>query len=700
LKKNRFRILLTIGFIALALWFLYPTYKDYNYNKDIQKLKDSQDSTAFFDKNGADILKTRENKIKLGLDLQGGMYVIMEVDVAKLVTDLAKKTDDVFKQALDESSEIAKSSDEDFIDVFAGRLQARGVSLKAYFGEIRDDESKINSDLKTEVDNAIDRAIQVVRNRIDQYGVSEPVIEKKGGSRLVVELPGVSNVDEVRKLLQGTALLEFKLVIDPQIQVKVMEKVNTYLAGGNIDSLEKADSLKTLAALNEKKDSLKLKTDTTRITSSKDTTKKDLTSTKKDTTKKNITSTKKDTTKKNITSTKKDTTKKNITSTKKDTSHKNDTGITSTDTSTTDTSKQMSPEEFKRKNPWFAIVAPQQYKDGTIAWLVRESDKPRVQRLLEKKEIQDLIPPDVSFNWANKPSFVDKGEKIYELYLLKKDAELTGGVIVNARSNIDPQSNTPIVTMEMNSEGSADWARITGANVNKRIAIVLDNVVYSAPVVKGKITGGSSQIEGISNVQESRLLEIVLKAGALPAPLKIIEERTVGPSLGEDSIRKGLYSSVIAIILVALFMMLYYHFGGAVADLALLFNMLFVLGVMASFHATMTLPGIAGVILTMGMSVDSNVLIYERIREELSSGKPMRTSIEIGYKKAFSAILDSHVTSILTGIILYQFGTGPIQGFALTLIIGLIANLFSAIVITRIVFDILTERGKTQINFG
>jgi len=257
-----------------------------------------------------------------------------------------------------------------------------------------------------------------------------------------------------------------------------------------------------------------------------------------------------------------------------------------------------------------------------------------------------------------------------------------------------------VVYMEMNSDGSADWARITGANINKQIAIVLDNVVYSAPVVRSKITGGSSQIEGMANIQEAKLLEIVLKAGALPAPLSIIEERTVGPSLGEDSIQKGLYSSIIALILVAIFMLVYYRFAGGVADIALAFNMVVIMGIMASFHATLTLPGIAGLILSIGMAVDSNVLIYERIREELAGGKPIKTAIEIGYKKAFSAILDGHVTSIITAIILYQFGTGPIQGFALTLLIGLIANLFTAIVMTRIVFDVMTDKGKSTINFG
>lgn len=680
MRKNRFRIILTVLFLALSIYFLYPTYKDYQFNQDIKKLSNAQDSAAFFEKYGTDVIKARENRIKLGLDLQGGMYVIMEVDIAKLLTDLAKKQDDVLKQALDAATEQTKNSDEDFVNVFEAKLMEKGASLKAYYGEIRDDEATIKSTLKTEVENSIDRAIQVVRNRIDQYGVSEPVIQKKGSSRLVVELPGVSNVQEVRKLLQGTALLEFKLLIDPQIAVKVMEKINTYLAGGNVDSLIKADSLSKIT----KKDTT-IKKDSTSITNVK----KDSTS---------VTN-KKDTTKKDIT--KKDTTKKD--QTKKDTSKKTDTnlsGLTDTNLMPNDTNQQLSEEEFKKKNPFFFLVRPQQFQDGSLVWLVRETDKPSVQKILERKEIQDLIPPDVSFAFSNRSTFVDNGEKIYQFYVLKKDPELTGGVIVNARSNIDPQNNTPVVYMEMNSDGAADWARITGANINKQIAIVLDNVVYSAPVVRNKITGGNSEIEGMANIQEAKLLEIVLKAGALPAPLQIIEERTVGPSLGEDSIQKGLYSSIIALILVALFMVVYYHFAGGVADLALIFNMVFVMGIMASFHATLTLPGMAGLILTIGMAVDSNVLIYERVREEMAGGKPLRTAIEIGYKKAFSAIMDSHVTSIITAIILYQFGTGPIQGFALTLIIGLVANLFTAIVITRIIFDIMTDKGKTQINFG
>jgi len=677
LRKNRFRIILTFLFLGLSIYFLYPTYKDYQFNKDIKNLANAQDSAAFFDKYATELLKAREDRIKLGLDLQGGMYVIMEVDIAKLLSDLAKKQDETLKQVLDATSEQTKTSDDDFVDLFELKLKEKGLSLKAYYGEIRDEDASIKSTLKTEVENAIDRAIQVVRNRIDQYGVSEPVIQKKGSSRLVVELPGVSNIAEVRKLLQGTALLEFKLVIDPQIAVKVMEKINTYMAGGNLDSLIKADSLSQITKVDT------TKKDTSKITDQK--VKKDSTSvSQKDTTKKDLT--------------KKDTSKKPGDSIKPTDS--NLTGLTDSNGNPIDTNQQLSEEEFKKKNPWFYLVRPQQFQDGSLAWFVRETDRTKVQKLLEKKEIQDLIPTDVSFAFSNRSTFVDEGENIYQFYILKKVPELTGGVVINARSNIDPTNNQPVVYMEMNSDGSADWARITGANINKQIAIVLDNVVYSAPVVRSKITGGSSQIEGMANIQEAKLLEIVLKAGALPAPLTIIEERTVGPSLGEDSIQKGLYSSIIALILVAIFMIVYYRFAGAVADLALMFNMFVILGIMASFHATLTLPGIAGLILSIGMAVDSNVLIYERIREELAGGKPIKTAIEIGYKKAFSAIFDGHVTSIITAIILYQFGTGPIQGFALTLLIGLIANLFTAIVMTRIVFDVMTDKGKSTINFG
>ncbi len=309
----------------------------------------------------------------------------------------------------------------------------------------------------------------------------------------------------------------------------------------------------------------------------------------------------------------------------------------------------------------------------------------------------------MEFIWSAKTQLLgERGQekRFFTLYPVKRNAELTGGVIVNAKWQIDPNYNRPIVTMEMNNEGAREWARITGANINKRIAIVLDNTVFSAPNVINKITGGHSQIEGMESESEARLLEIVLKAGALPAPVDIIEQRSVGPSLGEDSIRAGVTSSAIAIGLTVLFMAVYYRTGGAIADFALVFTVIFLLAVLAAFQGTLTMPGIAGIILTLAVAVDANVLIYERIREETAGGKTPRAAIDAGYSKAFTAIFDSNLTTLITGVILYQFGTGPVQGFALTLMIGIVVSLFSAIVITRVVFDMMVDRSGIAVNFG
>lgn len=661
MKKNLTRIILTLVFIFLSIYFIYPTYKDYQFNKELSKLT-GQDSITFLEQNAAELKELQQDRIKLGLDLKGGMYVVLDVDVVKLLDDLAKNKDQVLTDVLNQLRASTDASDASVIDQLKSMLAARGQTLKSYYGETRDTEADIESKLEAEINGAIDRAVEVVRNRVDQYGVAEPQIQKVGGNRIIVELPGVSNPEDVRNLLSGTALLEFKLVAEPENAVRVMQLINNILAG-TTDSTLANDSLK--------------QTDSTSV--AKDTTK---------------------TSDKNL-AVKKDTTGKN----KKDTIKKTDTNIASNDTNLLtdtglagDTTQQLSEEEFKKKNPWFYLVRLNP-DGGTADGFVTENDRPAVERILQRPDVLAVLPSDVTFAWSKEAFDAGDGTKFYMLYALKGEAELTGKVISNAQSNIDPTSNTPVVNMQMNDEGAADWARITGANVNKRIAIVLDNVVYSAPVVRGKITGGNSQIEGMANVQEAKLLEIVLKAGALPAPLKIIEERSIGPSLGEDSIKAGITSSIAALIIVALFMMIWYRTGGFIADIALVINVLFILGIMASFKATLTLPGIAGLILTLGMAVDTNVLIYERIREELGIGKPLKTAIEIGFKKAFSAILDSHVTSIITGVILYQFGTGPIQGFALTLLFGIVANLFTAIVITHIMIDILVEKG-VKVKFG
>ena len=649
-----------------------------------------QDSIDFLDKNNLELLNARDKRLKLGLDLKGGMYVVMDVDVVKLLEDMAKKKDDQLTAILAEVKETSKNSEELILETYKIKLKEKGLSLKSYYGELRDSEADIESKLSKEIDNSLDRAVEIVRNRVDQYGVAEPQIQKIGNSRIIVELPGVSNPQEVRKLLEGTALLEFKLVYDPQATVKVMEAINKVLVGDTTSTSDSVTSSVSKDSINSKKESI-----TTNDTSNNSA------ASKKDSLSKNKTNVsaneKKDSLKdkKNIAD-KKDS----VSKTKKDTTKAADTNLATTDSaeeSDTTDKTQLSEEEFKAKYPFFTLVVLNQ-ESGTADGYVKDSDKEKVDRILNREDVKAAIPSDMQFAWSNR-TFESSGEKIHVLYAVKRDAELTGKVITDARSNIDPTSNTPIVSMEMDSEGASDWARITGANINKRIAIVLDKVVYSAPVVRNKITGGNSQIEGMANVQEAKLLEIVLKAGALPAPVKIIEERSIGPSLGEDSIRSGIFSSLAALILVALFMIFYYRFGGSIADVALLINFLIILGFMASLKATLTLPGIAGLILSIGMSVDTNVLIFERIREELDSGKPLRTAVDLGYKRAFSAIIDSHLTSIITGIILYQFGSGPIQGFALTLIFGLLANLFTAIVITHYIFDIMIEKGK-HISFG
>jgi SecD/SecF fusion protein len=624
-RKNLTKIIIIVAAVFLSIYFLYPTYKDSKFTRDLRQLK-GEDSLKYVDQHENAIHDAKMKRLKLGLDLQGGMRVVLEVDVLKMLEATAKNRDDNFNAVLAEVRKEATTSESPLLDIFKKKFQEKGIRLSRYYGNIRDSDDDIISNLEKLSTDAVDRAMEIIRNRVDQYGVSEPTIQKLGGRRIIVELPGVTKESEVRQLLQGTALLEFKLLKDPEVAYKIMDAIDKHLAGKSITDTLFSDTSKVRPA----------------------------------------------------------TTKK-------------DTGATAEAESLNAQLPQTEAEQAK-EHPFLFLARPDQQGSGEA--FVADEDRDRVTRLLNRDDVKALIPPEVQFLWSAKHLFTSGGKQYYTLYCVKKEPELTGGVIVNARATIDPNFNQPIVTMEMNSEGSRDWARITGANVNKRIAIVLDNAVFSAPVVRGKIIGGNSQIEGIENIDEARLLEIVLKAGALPAPVEIIEQRNVGPSLGEDSIRKGLFSTILSFSVIVLFMIAYYRTGGAVADIALLFNILFILGVLAGFQATLTLPGIAGIILTIGMAVDANVLVYERIREEAVTGKTLRAAIDAGYSKAFHAIFDSNITTFFSGVILYQFGTGPVQGFALTLMIGIAASLFSAIVITRVVFEIMMERGSTAINFG
>jgi len=635
MKEFRFKIIIILGAIALCVYLLYPTYTDYQNSKKISQVLDKRreeiktadpeittdalnrriravdDSIKAADPS---IQNARQKRIKLGLDLQGGMRVVLEVNTGKLLQKLAKDPDQTFNDAISSAQKEAALSDESVVDILARKFEEKGIRLSRYFGSVRDDDNKIISDLKTDAEDAVSRAMEIIRNRVDQYGVAEPSIQRQGSRRIIIELPGVAREEEAKQLLQGTALLEFRLVKDPEFTISVMQSIDKVLAGKVTEDSSNTDSSIASSEVN------------------------------------------------------------------KDTS------------AAQDTTKQLSEEEFKKQHPFFSIALINPQSKQADAY-VKEDDRNRLITLLNRPDVQKVIPNNVEFVFSAKPVAHQDGKGIYLMYLVNKTPELTGGVITDASANIDPTTSSPIVNMTMNAEGATQWARITGANVGKRIAIMLDGVVFSAPNVKGKIPGGRSQIEGEENMEEAKLLEIVLKAGALPAPVDIIEERTVGPSLGQDSVNSGLNSVIIGYILVGFFMIIYYQKAGGIAAATLVFTILFILGVLAGFSATLTLPGIAGIILTIGMAVDANVLIYERIREELATGKTMKASVDSGFAKAFSAIFDSNITTFFTGIILYQFGTGPIQGFALTLMIGIVSSLFSALVIARLIFDYMVSKG-------
>lgn len=628
MKEFRFSIILILGALVLSIYLLYPTYKDYritnqisselteirdnllNQNPDISEdqldeiVSRKEDSLRVLDE---DFKDAREKRVKLGLDLQGGMYLVMEVNTAKLLARLAKDPDQTFNEILAEAEEESKLSDDDVVSILASKLQERNIRLSRYFGSIREEDDQIIERLQQQEADAVMRAKEIIRNRVDQYGVSEPSIQQQGTRRIVVELPGIAKEEEAKRLLQGRALLEFRLVKDAEFTIPIMNAIDEKLAGTT------------------------------------------------------------------------------------------DTSAVETETDTT-AQENLSEEEFNAQHPFFsvALINPQSpYADA----FVKENDKAKLEALLARPEVQKVIPDNVEFIFSAQPETMQDGENIFRLFLVNKTAELTGGVITDATATISPQTSAPVVSMQMNNEGAREWARITGANIDKRIAIMLDGFVYSAPSVRNKISGGSSEISGIDDLDEANLLEIVLKAGALPAPVDIIEERTVGPSLGQDSVSQGFNSTLIGFLLVAVFMILYYRKSGVVADMALFFTLIFIMGILAGFHATLTLPGIAGIILTIGMAVDANVIIYERIREELATGKTIRASIDSGFLNSYSAIFDSNITTFFTAVILYQFGSGPIQGFALTLMIGIVSSLFSALVFTRLIFDVMAAKGY-KINLG
>jgi len=613
--------------------------------------------------------EVRERELNLGLDLKGGMNVTLEVSVIDIIRGLSGNSQNpVFQQALQLTREKQKDSQEDFVTLFGEAINEidPNFSLASIFiNEFKDKLSfnstneEVISVIRSETEAAIDRTFNILRTRIDRFGVAQPNIQKlQTTGRILVELPGIKEPERVRKLLQGTAQLEFWETYN-------FNELQGYFGEANkklVDILKSDKILDEVAKNSPLADQGKAEGEEVEVAT---------------------------------------------------------TETLETDSTVTDLIDQFEQDsitvdagardaEFAKTNPLYAYLIPNYIPNqsggataaerATVGY-AQVKDTAMVNSLLRK--VKDVLPRDLKLAWGIKESqYYPDHHELYALKVSSRDGSpaLDGDVIVDAGQNYD-QTNRVVVDMSMNSDGARIWKRLTGDNIGRQIAIVLDNYVYSAPNVNDEIPTGRSQISGNFEVAEAQDLANILKAGKLPAPARIVEEAVVGPSLGKVAISDGLNSFIIAFLLVLLYMWMYYNKAGWVADLALLTNIFFIFGVLASLGAVLTLPGIAGIVLTLGMAVDANVIIYERIKEEIRAGKGMRLAINDGYKNAYSAIIDGNVTTLLTGIVLYTFGSGPVQGFATTLIIGIVSSLFSAIFISRLVFNYYLERNKT-IPFG
>ncbi|MDZ7755572.1 protein translocase subunit SecD [Rhodohalobacter sp.] len=598
-QNNGFKIGSIVVFLGLTLFYLFPTLQ---WNLEQRHMADMTESERiqYRAENSEKLQSYQENSLSLGLDLQGGMYVTLEIGTPQLVYELAGDfADENLREIIDVAEERALEQRTDFIDEFVAEFETRDpdAMLSRYYRSDADNitrrstNDEIATYLKTQRDEALSRAMEIIRSRVDRFGVTEPSILQQGNNRIVVELPGVDDEERVRDLLRGTARLEFRMVAEPEEINAAKQQVVNYFQE-NQEELEELGEENLLDVFNPN--------------------------------------------------------------------------------------------------------GRNQYVFGYAAG----PDTSVVNTLLKKEEVQRLIPRNTTLMWGAEPFATDSGLDLFELIAVRSQIEMTGDVIVEARVAFDPTTNAAEVSMTMDSEGARRWARITGANIGRPVAIALDGYVVSYPTVQNAINNGRSSITGIGDVQEAEDLVNILLSGALPAPLDIVEERTVGASLGEESIQAGLYSTLFGLFVVAFFMIVYYRTGGGIADIALVLNIIFILGILAAFNATLTLPGVAGIVLTIGMAVDANVLIFDRIREEMRGGKTLRAAIDNGYSNAMSAIVDANVTTFFVAVILYSFGVGPIKGFAVTLMAGIVASLFSAIVITRVIVDYLTRDKTATVNFG
>ena len=632
MSKNLTPRYIVIGLVlAWALMTLWPSVKYQMLSpSDIEEMREMG------------TLESLENDIiKQGLDLKGGIYIVLEVDLPTLVSTLAINKDSKFEKTLsDVRKSLTENTQQDFFTVFANSVSTNGLRLPRYYdvdyGAKPDD---ILASLNEQADDAINRVLEILQNRVDQFGVSEPTIQKQGNRRIIVELAGIQDSDRARSLLQSTAQLEFCLVKSPEVTNDILSQIDNL-----VQDNEQLESL--VATINEDYESAD--SDELGVSDDKTVSISELFG---------------------------------------------DDAEISKDTS--DTSVVVDQNIFQER-PFSSLLRA---LGNDIA--VPEKNLYAVKKIINRQEILDkLALGNGQFLFApSAESFSTNDgidEKLVNMYYLEKDADLTGGVIEEAIATIGGQGTSAvgqsIVLLDMNSEGARTWSRITGANIGRRIAIVLDKKVHMAPSIRTKISDGGTMIEGFADMDEAKDIAIVLRAGALPAPVNIIEERIVGPSLGADSVKRGTNSVLLGLGLIIVFMFIYYKLSGSIANFALIWNILLVLSVLASLGATLTLPGIAALILTVGMSIDANVIIFERIREELRKGKSVRSAIDGGYNRALTTIIDANVTTLVAALVLYQFGTGPIRGFATVLFWGIIISMFTAIFVTRTIFNSFADR--------
>jgi SecD/SecF fusion protein len=589
--------------------------------------------------------EVKETELGLGLDLQGGMHVTLEVSPVEIVKGIAgNPKNDAFNAAVAEAKEASKTSNAKFVDLFYAAWQKNnpGKALSAVFAtaanrgriSLESTDAEILEIIDTEVENAIDRSFNILRTRIDRFGTSQPNIQRIAGSgRIQIELPGADNQERVRNLLQGVAKLQFWEVLE----------LNEY--GGAIEEINKAwvaDQKNPGAAADS---------------SATDSTATDSTATD---------------------------------------------SLSSEDSLRNALEKQL--EQIDPLNPNAAVSPLVALMKANYGLVYDVRDTVIINRILKNERYQSFLPKDLKLLWGIKPTKADDGTEVLELYAIKlkkgsDQAPLEGDVVTDARQTLD-QTSQPAVSMQMNADGARKWRNLTAENVGRRIAVVLDDYVYTAPMVNGEIPNGQSEISGNFTLLEAQDLANILKSGSLPAPTQIVEESIIGPTLGKEAQNQGIISMIAGLALVVLFMVAYYAKGGLVAVAALVFNIFFILGILAQLGTALTLPGIAGIVLTMGMSIDANVLIFERIKEELRNGVGLMSAISAGYDKAFSAILDGNVTTFMTGAILYALGQGPVKGFAIVLMIGIACSFFSSVFITRVLVSWMTKKGdKSSINF-